>query len=548
VSSKQAALLLIAISIGVYANTLWNGFVYDDIPEIVEGDAMHMPLSQMIWAPYSTDGCWRPVGLLAHRANIAAFGLNAPSFHAVNIALHAAVVVLLYFLLLEILGRPRIALVAALIFAVHPLHVEAVAPAFSRLELLAALFIFAGWLLHWRGRTLAAAICFWLALASKESAICFLPIILLTDLVYQRQIRKYAYGAYAAATMIFLALRTYAVGVFGIGSVSFVNNPLVALTAPLRMANAIRLFWTMCSLHVWPSPLTFDYSYNAIPVILDWTKLALWIVPAVALVAGWIWLGFRGGRELFLAGTIYLGGLAITANFLFPNAVNFAERWAYFPSAGFCIVAALGFKCLEEKAPRVAVPLLAIAVAAMAAQTFAHNFAWKDAMSLATAAQSVYPSTVRGKALLAWQYVERGDLNRAQRLLNDAERIYPEDLTLQENLGSLAARKRDWTAAERHFRKAVRLSSVTSVENEVVISYAAIQVQAGNDRQALAILNCAMVSWPGMTRAYSNRALLFLRENRSGLARADAIHALELNPNNTQAAAIMRQLDRTGPR
>src|ERR1019366_3342875 len=76
----------------------------------------------------------------------------------------------------------------------------------------------------------------------------------------------------------------------------------------------------------------------------------------------------------------------------------------------------------------------------------------------------------------------------------------------------------------------------------VVISYAAIQVEAGNYRPALALLNSVMVSWPGMTRAYSNRALLYYRLNRLDLARADTIAAIRLNPNNTQAVALWRRL------
>src|ERR1022692_2128898 len=291
-----------------------------------------MPIAKMFWSPYGTDGAWRPVAVLIHAANLAVGGLHPLPFHLLNIAINAAAVVLLYMLLLEIVGRPRVAFVAAMLYAVHPLHVEAVAPAFSRLELLAATFLFAGWLLHWRGRPWAAAACFALALGSKESAICFLPIILLADWIYGRKVRAIVYEGYAVTTLIFVMMRTHAVGFFGLGAISVVNNPLVALSAPLRMGNALRLVWLMLGLNLWPAHLSADYSYNAIPVILDWPHLALWIVPLLALLAAWLWIGLRArsgqGQALFLAGIIYLGGFAVTSNFFFHGGTSFNERWA----------------------------------------------------------------------------------------------------------------------------------------------------------------------------------------------------------------------------
>jgi tetratricopeptide (TPR) repeat protein len=546
--SKQAAAFLILLSLGVYANTLANGFVLDDIPQITENDALRMPLAQMFWAPYSTDGAWRPVAVMVHRANFAASGLSPVAFHALNMILNAAAVVLLYALMLEILGRPRVAFVTALLYAVHPLHVEAVAPAFSRLELLAALFLFAGWLLHLRGRHWWAAACFALALGSKESAICFLAIIPLADWMFRRPVRAAIYGGYAATTLAFVAMRVHAVGLFGLGSISPVNNPLVSLSAPLRMGNALRLAWFMLGLHVWPARLSADYSYNAIPLVLDWPHLAIWILPLLALLAGWLYLSLRPrwgqSQALFLAGIIYIGGFAVTSNFFFHVGTSINERWAYFPSAGFCLMAALGYDWLEQRQIRLALPLLMVVVTALALRTVVRNRDWKDAFSLATASFEAYPESARSRGYLAWQYVERGDLARAQDLLDGAERIYAEDLTLQENLGSLALRKKDYPTAERHFRKAMRLSAGTSVEGEVVISYASLQMEAGNYRQALALLNSVMVSWPGMTRAYSNRALLYYRQNRLDLARHDAITAILLNPNNTQAVTLWQRLQR----
>ena len=77
-----------------------------------------------------------------------------------------------------------------------------------------------------------------------------------------------------------------------------------------------------------------------------------------------------------------------------------------------------------------------------------------------------------------------------------------------------------------------------------MVSYAALQIQGGRLDKALAILNGVMISWPGMTRAYSNRALVYYNRKQFDPARADAVTALRLNPGNTQAAALLERLGR----
>jgi Flp pilus assembly protein TadD len=67
-------------------------------------------------------------------------------------------------------------------------------------------------------------------------------------------------------------------------------------------------------------------------------------------------------------------------------------------------------------------------------------------------------------------------------------------------------------------------------------------VQEQHYEKALALLTTAIVSWPGMTRAYSNRAVVFYRLNRPDLARADAVTALRLDPGNAQAAALLKRM------
>src|ERR1035438_5385883 len=106
----------------------------------------------------------------------------------------------------------------------------------------------------------------------------------------------------------------------------------------------------------------------------------LWIVPLLALLAAWLWIGLRArsgqGQALFLAGIIYIGGFAVTSNFFFHGGTSINERWAYFPSAGFCLAAALLYDWLEQRHIRLVLPLLMVVVTALALRTVVRNRDW----------------------------------------------------------------------------------------------------------------------------------------------------------------------------
>ncbi len=547
---RQAAALqiglLILASLLVYVNTLENSFAYDDFPYILGNANIHLPLAQMFWAPYSIDGFWRPVVLMVFAANFAVGGARPFSYHLFNMLAHAGVVLILYRLLLDLLGRPRAAFAAALLYAVHPLHTEAVSAAYSRQEVLAAGFLFAAWLLHVRERSLGAALCFFLALGSKESAICFLAIVVLADWRLGRRVPHLVYGGYGMVAALYMAMRWKVVGLLGMNAIPIVQNPLVDLAAPLRMANALRLAWLMLGLHVYPARLSADYCYNAVPVILEWSRLAGWIAASALLLLLWLYASLRfdgiQSKGVFLAGTIYLAGFALTSNFFFAGATNVGERWAYLPSAGFCLLFGLAYDWLAERWKTVAIALLSAIIAAMSVRTVIRNLDWKNNFTLAAAAARAYPQSVHAQNAVGLEYLRIGDMARAKQHFEAGERIDRDYPHLQMSMVTLAVRSGDADGVERHLRAAMRSSAGYGFEPDLVIDYAALQVEEHHYEAALALLNTAIVSWPGMTQAYSNRAVVLYRLNRLDQARADAMTALRLNPANAQAAELLKRL------
>ncbi|HUF30618.1 MAG TPA: hypothetical protein VMM77_08110, partial [Gemmatimonadaceae bacterium] len=140
---RVAPLLVVVVALLVYGNALQNGFVLDDGPVVLRNPLVHSidglwrAFTESYWPPPSQGGQYRPLGTISFTLDWAISGGDPRWFHAVNVLWHAAAALLVWYVALQLLA-PAAALVAALLFAVHPVHVEAVANLVGRLEPMAA--------------------------------------------------------------------------------------------------------------------------------------------------------------------------------------------------------------------------------------------------------------------------------------------------------------------------------------------------------------------------------------------------------------------------
>ena len=107
----------------------------------------------------------------------------------------------------------------------------------------------------------------------------------------------------------------------------------------------------IAGLLIYPAKLSCDYSFNQIPVYLDWRHTLPAAVATAVAVSAWVWAVWKRHRELVLAGGIYMAGFATTSNILVPTGTILGEGLAYLPSAGFCLLVALGWNWLREQVP-----------------------------------------------------------------------------------------------------------------------------------------------------------------------------------------------------
>ena len=548
--SLRIGLLLAAVAV-IYGNTLRNQFTMDDGVYILRNAQVTHASVRGLFAPNKDSNVFRPLTFATFAVNWRLGGASPLGFHLFNLVLHAGATLLLYLLLEALFGSSPpvkdVAFAAALVFAVHPLHTEAVSSVVGRAELLAAGFLFAAWVLHLRDQKVPALICFVMALLSKESAVVFLPLLLVGDYARGKWKPRSRYAPIAAATFIYLGvLWKLQGGRFGQPTISQLDNPLAVIPAPWRILNAFRVAWKYAALHFYPAKLSCDYSFNAIPVYRDLHHTLPAFLAMLALVGSWIWAVRKRRNGLILAGGIYLGAFAVTANILMPTGTIMGERLAYLPSAGFCLLVALGWNWLRGRQRVVALAALTAIVAVFAMRTMARNRDWQDNLNLYSAGVRVSPGSAKMHGNLGGEYMASAQWDLAAAEYDTALRINPDYPDVLAAYGLLEIWRGHNEAAGRMLERAVYMSHRDNPNYDfMAVNYAALLMQTNHMEGALDVLNREIAESPSYSRAWSNRAVIHYKHGETAPARADAEAALRLDPENTQAQNLLRML--SGP-
>jgi len=433
-----AAVLVWALGALAYANSVPNEFAYDDMHIIVENPGIQSldSLPAALAHPYWTGGfgrelgLWRPTTTLVLGLEYAVAGEYHTFYHLVNVLVHAGVSVLVVLLLFELLSLPA-AFAGGLIFAVHPVHVEAVANVIGVAELLSAGFFLAACLVHvrsgpesrWRS-SLAVGLLYMLAFGAKESAVTLPGIIFLLDGARERlshrdlagylRRRWKVYGVMAVVAAFMLLVRVRI-----LGSVASPFGPLGA-----DLLEEVPKIWTLAEvwshyvrLMIFPMDLSMDYSPNVIPISMGWGAAnSVGAVLALAILAGALFAWRRPemarGRDTARAASFAVVWFVITispiANVFFLSGVLLAERTLYLPSVG--IVAAMGWAVVRwaRIRPRGAWVGLGVVVLLMGAKTYDRNPTWKDNLTAFGQLLEDYPHSGRSQWVLGDLFFQQG--------------------------------------------------------------------------------------------------------------------------------------------
>lgn len=350
-------------------------------------------LGAVVRAPFEPDprmrlGYYRPAVLLSIALDARWGGGSPRAFHLTNVLLHVAASLLVFLLLAQLGLRPLSALLAAALFAAHPVHGESVAFVSGRTDLIAGVFALAAavlWLRVRAGRArraplemgLASLSCL-LAILAKEAAL-LLPVLLAAlDYVLPRPAREGSGGtglrlawalAWGSAVAVALGVRLLVAGVgFGLG-----QRAAGSLSPPWVDPVGFAAAWAKyLSLLVLPWPPVVYYTRELLRP--DWTT-------AVGLGAflGLLALLRNTHRREAAAALLWIGAFLIPVSGVLPiGGAVIAERFLYLPSVGFCLLVGCALERLPA-GPRRAAPVAgAFLCAALAVSSWGRNALWKD--------------------------------------------------------------------------------------------------------------------------------------------------------------------------
>jgi protein O-mannosyl-transferase len=434
--------------------TLGGAFVWDDFSQLVDNESAHSLWNLgRFWTESFTTGSlgepllYRPLTRTLWAA-LWTLGDGSPVvFHLANLILGTAVVLLAQAALLRLGCERSMAFVAAALFALLPIHTEAVAPVVGSSELLAAVLCFSALLAYLSERRGIALVLLAGATLSKESAVAF-PFAILLAFDGPAALRRHR-AALAASTIVLVA--AFAANRSMTSEHPFLTlfNPIAALPVVWRVISALWVQLLYLARTVVPVNLSADYSYNQIPVVASLADPRAW--AGLALAAGTMLLAARvRAARTPIALTVIL--FAPTANVLFPIGTIMGERLAYLPSFGAALGAARILVCTRRWPV-----LLGVLAATLGVCSFARNLTWADsdrftANQVRTAPLSANAWFQRG-AFLEWLGRDEEAVARYDQALG----ILPEYPDALFNRANTLVRLERLKEAERDYRSCLAI-------------------------------------------------------------------------------------------
>jgi tetratricopeptide (TPR) repeat protein len=464
ISPRAGALAAAALAFLVYINSLGNGFALDDLHVVFNNEAIHSAesLPGALASPYwpgelgRAQGLWRP-------ATTAVMGLTwilsagSPfAFHLLNVLLHSAASATVVLVLARFTSVGAAAL-AGILFAVHPVHVEAVANVVGLGEVLSA-FLFLLACLVWidgspapsnseaaasggteptgpprqpftvpgPSRLLLVALLYAGAFLAKESAVVLPAVLLLLDAgrygISLRELTSYArprLGAWAILGVTAAAILSARYVVLW-GLASPLPPPGASLLAEIPRIMTVAGAWPeYFRLLLFPVSLSSDYGPPLLPIVSVWTwrgvlgtALVLATLSISLCLCRWP-RGNVGVRIVPLGVAWFCLTLAPVSNLLFLSGVLLAERTLYLPSVGFAMAAGWALFSLPSGRNQVRSVAIALVVVLLAGRTLARNPVWASTDTVMTRLILEHPEAGRAQWALGAFYEANGSTREA---------------------------------------------------------------------------------------------------------------------------------------
>lgn len=473
-----------------------------------------------------TNANWHPLTWISHQVDCTLFGLNPGMHLMMNVLFHTAASLLLFWWLFRMTKRLWTSQLVALLFLVHPLHVESVAWVSERKDVLSGFLwmltiLLYSYFLEGRIRLWMVVFCFGLGLLAKPMLVSLPFVLLLLD---YWPLNRFGTASVREKIPLFMLTLASAVITFIAQSRGGAVQPLHAYPFSIRLGNSIVSYILYIWKLIWPSQLAIFYPFVPQPT----TKIVIAGLVMAALTGVAIFL--RRRAPYILTGWFwYIGTLVPVIGIVQVGEQAMADRYAYLPSIGIFICFAWGIRSLvldRKLWKEVAFIACAIVVVCFSVAAARQAELWRNSFVLFEHTLAVTSNNFSIENNLGLEYYRAGQPEKALNHLESAVRIAPRYADARMNLGLVYAALNNSEAAETQYRQAMSLGS-----NSAELHYN-LGVLYAKDRksEALREFEESFRIDPAHADAYSAAGLISLQLGQKQNAFQYLQNALRLKP------------------
>lgn len=572
-NNRFCFLIFAVVILIVFGNVLFNGFVYDDHylikdnPYIKDFSYLGKVLSSDVAVVSSIEkpsGYYRPLSMLFLMVMYKLWGLDIFGLHLMTILIHLANTFLVFLLIKKISANVRLGFIASLLFAVHPIHVEAVAPIFNFMGILATFFSLSAFLAFVKSRKekdkrffVLSVFLFFCAVFSKEEAITLPAVFILYDLYFVSnfnwkvllgRIKEYLWfllpaGLYVAVRLAVMQ-KPAALGFWNL-DLGFSVSP--AKTFFLQIISTAKIFFDYLVLLVFPFKLS-AYYLLADPLLLSGLQIFL----SVFIVSGLIAYAFYSAKKQklisFSISFFFISSFMISN--LIPIGGLFAERFMYFPSVFYCVLLAVFFLWLFDLCKKyqtalirlIPLLLLIFVVGLYAQATAARNYVWRNDIILWFDTAKKTPQSYRPFQYLGDAYVYHGASYYEKALVAYREALKrpgAPEIELRNSIGRVYGVMNKHDLALKEFKYAL------SLDNGSIVGYYDIGITyyfMGEYEKALSFFKAGQALDKDYFWLYYGIGLVYEKQSRIAEAKEMFQIALALRPDFKMAHDVLERL------
>lgn len=538
------ALLLVVLTILAYEQAWHAGYIWDDDKYVTQNELLTAPDGlRRIWFSLDSPSQYFPLVYTTFRIEHALWGLHPAGYHWINILLHAANAVLVWWLLRSL--RVPGAWLAAAFFALHPVHVESVAWITERKNVLMGIFFLLS-LLCWtrfvdqpagaRWRLYALALLFYaLSLFSKTTA-CTIPAALLLIL----WLRHKPIDRRRVVQVVPFVLLGLAMGLLSIWwerHQQGTQGQLFAIGLPERVLIASRAVWFYLGKLLWPTDLAFSYPRWEISAHDPWDYL--WLGAILALAAAVFYARRHLGRGLEVALLFFVTTLSPMLGFIMLYTFRYtfvADHYQYLASIGPLAIAAAGIvhagRWLGAKEYFVKPLVCAALLMSLGALTWRQARIYADEETLWRATIAVNPASWMAHNNLGIKRLQAGAIDEAVAYYKRAIELNPSYAEAHFNLGNAFARMGNPVAAVAEYKRALELFPEFPGANA---NLGSLLLESGQPQDAFVYLAKGVELEPGNAAAHSRLGAAWVRLGRVDAGIVQLREALRIDARSVEA-------------